>query len=147
MIKITKYSIVFLFLISCGFQSIYISDTSNFSFKKSEAIGNIKVSKNIINNLSNLEDDDGEYELILESLYKKEVSSKNKKGDPEVFDMSLEVNLTLKKNKTLLKKSFKDNLSYNNLESKFELKQYENNLKSNLIQKITGDILVYLNSI
>ena len=147
MIKITKYSIFFLFLISCGFQSVYISDNSNFSFKKSEAVGNIKVSKNIINNLSNLEDDDGEYELIIESSYKKEVSSKNKKGDPEIFNISLEVNLILKKDKTLMKKSFRDNLSYNNLKSKFELKQYENNLKSNLIQKITQDILVYLNSI
>ena len=47
----------------------------------------------------------------------------------------------------ILKSQCREKLSYNNLKSKFELKQYENNLKSNLVQEITQDILIYLNSI
>ena len=61
--------------------------------------------------------------------------------------MSLDVNLMLKSNRDVLKSQFREKLSYNNLKSKFELKQYENNLKSNLVQEITQDILIYLNSI
>ena len=61
--------------------------------------------------------------------------------------MSLDVNLTLKKDDEILRNRFVETLSYNNLKSKFELKQYENNLKSNLIEKITRDILIYLGSI
>ena len=147
MIRFAKYFIIYLVLVSCGFQSIYVSDKSNFSFNESNALGEIKISKEIINNLKGLKRDDGEYELIIESIFRKNISSKNKKGDPEVFDMSLDVNVTLKKDNDILKNRFREKLSYNNLKSKFELKQQENNLKSNLVQEITQDILIYLNSI
>ena len=147
MIKFTKHFIICLFLVSCGFQSIYVSDKSDFSFDKSKALGEIKISKDIIRNLDSLKKDGGEYELIIETIFKKDVSSKNKKGDPEVFDMSLNVNVTLKKDNDILRNRFREKLSYNNLKSKFELKQYENNLKSNLVQEITQDILIYLKSI
>ena len=147
MIRFAKHFIICLFLVSCGFQSIYVSDKSDFSFNKSDALGEIKISKDIISNLSGLKKDDGKYELIIETAFKKEITSKNKKGDPEVFDMSLDVNVTLKKDNSILKNRFREKLSYNNLKSKFELKQYENNLKSNLVQEITQDILIYLNSI
>ena len=147
MIRFAKHFIICLFLVSCGFQSIYVSDKSDFSFNKSNALGEIKISKDIISNLSGLKKDDGKYELIIETAFKKEITSKNKKGDPEVFDMSLDVNVTLKKDNEILKNKFREKLSYNNLKSKFELKQQENNLKSNLVQEITQDILIYLNSI
>ena len=147
MIRFAKNFIIYLFLVSCGFQSIYVSDKSDFSFNKSNALGDIKISKDIIRNLDSLKKDEGEYELIIETIFTKDISSKNKKGDPEVFDMSLDVNLMLKSNRDVLKSQFREKLSYNNLKSKFELKQYENNLKSNLVQEITQDILIYLNSI
>ena len=147
MIRFAQHFIIFLFLVSCGFQSIYVSDKSDFSFNKSNALGEIKISKDIISNLSGLKKDDGKYELIIETAFKKEITSKNKKGDPEVFDMSLDVNVTLKKDNNILRNRFREKLSYNNLKSKFELKQHENNLKSNLVQEITQDILIYLKSI
>jgi len=147
MIRFAKHFIICLFLVSCGFQSIYVSDKSDFSFNKSDALGEIKISKDIINNLSGLKKVDGKYELIIETAFKKEITSKNKKGDPEVFDMSIDVNVTLKKDNDILRNRFREKLSYNNLKSKFELKQHENNLKSNLVQEITQDILIYLKSI
>ncbi len=147
MIRFAKHFIICLFLVSCGFQSIYVSDKSDFSFNKSNALGDIKISKDIIRNLDGLKKDDGKYELIIETAFKKEITSKNKKGDPEVFDMSLDVNVTLKKDNNILRNRFREKLSYNNLKSKFELKQHENNLKSNLVQEITQDILIYLKSI
>ena len=147
MIRFAKYFIIYLFLVSCGFQSIYMTNKSNFSFNKSNALGEIKISKEIIDNLDSLKKGDGVYELTIETFFKKNVSSKNKKGDPEVFDMSLDVNVTLKKDNDILKNRFREKLSYNNLKSKFELKQQENNLKSNLVREITQDILIYLNSI
>ena len=147
MMRFAKYFIIYLILVSCGFQSIYVSNKSNFSFNKSNALGEIKISKEIIDNLDSLKKGDGVYELTIETFFKKNVSSKNKKGDPEVFDMSLDVNVTLKKDNDFLKNRFREKLSYNNLKSKFELKQYENNLKSNLVQEITQDILIYLKSI
>ena len=147
MIKFAKHFIICLFLVSCGFQSIYVSEKSDFSFNKSNALGDVKISKDIIRGLNSLREDGGEYELTIETVFKKDISSKNKKGDPEVFDMSLDVNVTLKNDNDILRNRFREKLSYNNLKSKFELKQHENNLKSNLVQEITQDILIYLNSI
>ena len=147
MIKFAKHFIICLFLVSCGFQSIYVSEKSDFSFNKSNALGEIKISEDIVSNLGSLKKDDGEYELTIETIFKKDISSKNKKGDPEVFDMSLDVNVTLKNDNDILKNKFREKLSYNNLKSKFELKQYEDDLKSNLVEVVTQDILIYLNSI
>ena len=147
MIRFAKHFIICLFLVSCGFQSIYVSEKSDFSFNKSNALGEIKISEDIISNLGGLKKDDGEYELTIETIFKKDISSKNKKGDPEVFDMSLDVNVTLKNDNDILKNKFREKLSYNNLKSKFELKQYEDDLKSNLVEVVTQDILIYLNSI
>ena len=79
MIKFAKHFIICLFLVSCGFQSIYVSDKSNFSFNKSNALGEIKISKDIISNLDSLKKDDGEYELIIETIFKKMYLQKIKK--------------------------------------------------------------------
>ena len=74
MIRFAKYFIIYLFLVSCGFQSIYVSDKSDFSFNKSNALGDKKISKDIIRNLDSLKKDDGEYELIIETIFKKDIS-------------------------------------------------------------------------
>ena len=44
MIRFAKYFIIYLFLVSCGFQSIYVSDKSDFSFNKySQFLNDIKL--------------------------------------------------------------------------------------------------------
>ena len=76
MMRFAKYFIIYLILVSCGFQSIYVSNKSNFSFNKSNALGEIKISKEIIDNLDSLKKGDGVYELTIETFFKKNVSSK-----------------------------------------------------------------------
>lgn len=147
MIKLIKYVFLFFLITSCGFKPIYISDKSNFTFKDAKVEGDIKLSNVILKNLNSLKNKDGKFDLIISSNYKKIISSKDKKGNPEVYDMGLIVNLIVKNDNEELKNKFKENLSYNNLSSKFELKQYEDDLKMNLANKITQDIIIYLNSI
>lgn len=147
MIKLIKYVFLFFLITSCGFKPIYISDKSNFTFKNAKVEGDMKLSKVILKNLNSLKNKDGKFDLIISSNYKKIISSKDKKGNPEVYDMGLIVNLIVKNDNEELKNKFKENLSYNNLSSKFELKQYEDDLKMNLANKITQDIIIYLNSI
>lgn len=147
MIKLIKYVFLFFLITSCGFKPIYISDKSNFTFKNAKVEGDIKLSNVILKNLNSLKNKDGKFDLIISSNYKKIISSKDKKGNPEVYDMGLIVNLIVKNDNEELKNKFKENLSYNNLSSKFELKQYEDDLKMNLANKITQDIIIYLNSI
>ena len=147
MIKLIKYVFLFFLITSCGFKPIYISDKSNFTFKNAKVEGDMKLSKVILKNLNSLKNKNGKFDLIISSNYKKIISSKDKKGNPEVYDMGLIVNLIVKNDNEELNNKFKENLSYNNLSSKFELKQYEDDLKMNLTNKITQDIIIYLNSI
>ena len=69
-------------------------------------------------------------------------------GNPEVFNMSIEINLKITKNKIMMKeKIFNENISYNNTSSQFKLKQTEDKFENSLIRKISEDILIYLRSI
>ena len=45
------------------------------------------------------------------------------------------------------KTNFEEKFEYNNKSNKFDLKQYEKNIKNNLISKLSDKIIKYLNSV
>ena len=45
------------------------------------------------------------------------------------------------------KKSFSKSINYNNKNNKSELKKYENETSKNLVEKISDEIIIYLQSI
>ena len=104
-----------------------------------------------INNLVNyinIEGKQTEYDLIIDSLVTKRISSKNKKGDAEIFFMQTTINVdVLEDDKVKNKISFVESFEYSNKSSKFELKKYEKSIKRNLASKLSEDILEYLYSI
>ena len=84
----------------------------------------------------------------MNSIVKKTITSKDEKGDPKRFSMNIIINLEIFKGQILKdKKNFKENFDYNNRSNKFDLKQYERNIKNNLISKLSNDIIKYLNLI
>ena len=127
-----KYFLVItiLFLTSCGYQPLLINKSSTFKFKNALIAGDEKISKIILKNLSSFKSNLSTNEIEVSSSLSKNISAKNKKGDPEVY-----------------KKSFSETISYNNLSSNFELKQYENRITINMIDKISQDIALYFRSI
>ena len=42
-------------------------------------------------------------------------------------------------------KNFSKEFNYNNKQNKFELVEYQNSVKNDLVDKIVGDIIIYLN--
>ena len=59
----------------------------------------------------------------------------------------MEINLDLEvlENNILKSKiNFKETFEYNNQSNKFDLKQYENNIQNNLLNKIADDIIRHL---
>ena len=50
--------------------------------------------------------------------------------------MQLVVNISISSEDKILKNSFKEVVNYNNKESKFKLKTFEENLKNSLLEKI-----------
>ena len=75
-----------------------------------------------------------------------EIISKDKAGKTSIYRTTINVDLSLiNKNNVIKKKKFSANFTYNNIENKFELKQYQKNTEENLIKKISKEIFIFLN--
>ena len=145
----------FLLLLSCGYEPIYskkqINSNNNFSINSINLIGDNKINQILKNKLKrnfNKERKSIEFDLNLNSRVIKNITSKDKKGDPITFSIKIIINLEVFENKILKgEKNFEEKFIYNNRENKFNLKQYEKNIKDNLIKKLSDEIIRYLNSL
>ena len=143
--------IFFLLLLSCGYKPIFSSSKANFSITEIKLFGDIKIGSKINKNLNiykNAENKNIFYSLEINSDQKKNVVSKDAKGDPKIFEIQILVDLSiLENNKIKNKKNFKGSFTYNTSTDKFSLNQYEKNIEENLIEKIVAKITIYLYSI
>ena len=84
----------------------------------------------------------------METYLNKEIISKNSKGNPKTYRINLETNILIKDlNGNAKKKTFTKTVDYNNRSNKSELKKYENETSKNLAEKISDEIIIYLQSI
>ena len=143
--------ISFLLLLSCDYKPIFSSNKANFSVTKIQLFGDIKIGSKIKKNLNIYKSSENKnifYSLKINSNQKKNIVSKDAKGDPKIFEIQVLVNFTiLENNKIKNKKNFEESFTYNNSTDKFSLNQYEKNIKENLTEKIIEKIIIYLYSI
>ena len=86
--------------------------------------------------------------MVVNSQKNKTIITKDKKGDPNLFSLSIKVEMYLYEEEILLsKKTFIKENKYSNDDNKFNLNTYEQNLEKNLNEKITEEIFRYLNQI
>ena len=145
----------FLLLLSCGYEPIYskkkINNHYNFSINTINFEGDNKVNqilKNKLRKTINREKKSTELNLNLNSRIEKNVTSKNKKGNPIRFSIKIITNLEVFESEILIgKKNFEEKFEYNNKSNKFDLKKYEENIKDDLISELTYEIIIYLNSL
>ena len=145
-----KILLIFVFILTnCNYQPIYINKSlNNVEFSKITINGDTDINRKIINSLSFKENefDDTLNNLLIKSSYKIQETSKNSKGQVESFRSQIIVNLIINnKKKTILNKNFLKDFSYANKENKFELVQYQNEVKNNIINKIIEDIILFIN--
>ena len=144
--------LTFFLLFSCGFEPIYsqkkLDSNYNFTIANIGFSGNNNINQYLKNNLleyTNNEDKKIKYDLIINSNIIKTITSKNKKGNPEIFYTNIQIKVDIIeddkiKNKTI----FEEGFEYKNKESKFELNKYEKNIHKNLINKLSKDLVEYL---
>ena len=146
--KIINYLIVFIFVASCSYEPVFQNTKSNIEFGKATFNGDEKISNLIYSQFKKYESDKSKKIINFNSSYDNVVASKDKKGNPQTFNMKIAVVLKiLSDDKNKIEKLFEETISYNNIQSKFELKNKENELKKSLSEKITQDILFFLNSL
>tara|TARA_B100001093_G_scaffold406675_1_gene395175 strand:- start:16 stop:462 length:447 start_codon:yes stop_codon:yes gene_type:complete len=133
--------LIFTLLSGCGYKPIYSS--KDFLFKISEIKhDNKKIDKRIVRSLKSISNENATSSLTFELNSKKEknIISKNKNGDPEIFELKIMINIIVNdKQKTFLGKQV-----YNNTENKFELNEYEIQIEKQIITKMIDEIIIFL---
>ena len=156
--NIKNITIIFCFflLLSCGFEPIYskkIQNNYNFSINKIDFEGKNEINQILINNLKNYLNSKEKakakvFDLKIYSKITKAITSKNKKGNPELYEMEITIDIEAFDNQILKGKTiFKENFEYKNLSNKYNLDQYENNLQKSLMSEISNRIILYLYSL
>ena len=152
MTKSIKYFFIFIFLYSCGYSPVYeINQKLNFGLDKITYSGDKNIGREIEKNLEKFKNIETEniFDANFVSSKKQEVATKNKKGNPSSFKLTIEVELNLsnKTNKKTFEKNFTREATFDSMDNKFELNQYANNIERNMIFKILQDMNMFFNII
>ena len=144
--------VILIFLLcGCGYQSIYKVDKGEFSIINFEINGPDKITRSLTRNfklLQNNKEANKYYNLNANSNITKSIKSKNSKGEIETYSLKVTVNLIIKMNNQIIQeKEFSEIVSYNNLDNKFELKQYEDIIIKSQTIKIINKINIFLRSL
>ena len=148
--KLINILILLLLLSGCGYSPIFSNKNSNFSIYELSASGNNKLNKIISSRLNNYKGSDSakKYSITIETNLNKEISSKDSKGNPKSYRINILSNILVKDlNGNIKNKSFSKSVDYNNRSDKSDLKKYENETSKNLADKISDEIIIYLQSI
>jgi|TARA_B100001142_G_scaffold214266_1_gene212363 hypothetical protein len=139
-ILLTGFLIITL-LNGCGYKPVYSS--KDFLFKISEIKhDNKKINKRIARSLKSISNENATKSLTVELNSKKEknIISKNKNGDPEIFELKIMINIIVKDKQ----KKFLGKQVYNNTENKFEFNEYEIQIENQIITKMIDEIIIFL---
>ena len=152
MTKHIKYFLFFLFLFGCGYTPIYeVNQKINFGLDEITYSGDKKIGRQIEKSFEKFRNNETKniFNVDFESLKRKEVVTKDKKGDPSSYKLTIEVRLDLTsktQNKSFERKFIKDS-TFDSMDNKFELNQYINNIEKNMILEILQDINMFFNVI
>tara|TARA_Y100001935_G_C17022132_1_gene368319 strand:- start:37 stop:489 length:453 start_codon:yes stop_codon:yes gene_type:complete len=135
--------LIFIMICACSYEPILSNKKYDFQFVNIYFDGNNKVNEIIKNDLIRKSRGLMKYDLKFETVKLKEIVSSNEKGDPTVYKIKIDTSYTLiKNNKNILENKISKQTVYNNINDKFELSQYEDNIISNLAYNISSEILM-----
>ena len=132
-------------LYGCGFEAVYSVKNTNFRFSEIKT-NDERVSAILKNNLSNyyssdLEKTDFKIKINLEQS--RNIKSKNKKGEALVYSIVINGEILIYRNEKL-ESTFNVNefFDYQNTSNKFDLSEYEENIRRNLTSKISNELII-----
>ena len=143
--------IIILLLNNCGYTPIYSAKDSNFKIISLNSNVNNNLTNYIENSISVFSNEDSNKKLNIVFNLKENVSVilKDSKGDPSKNRLTITVDLSLFDiNKNLLaSNTFSESFQYNIDDNKYNLKQYEKNIKFSLVEQISSQIIEYLTNV
>ena len=149
--KIIVLNFLLILVYGCGFSPIYSTKDDAFSIQKISLEGDKNINRIFDKRLRNFTKNvtaTKSFDISIFSNKEKNVTAKNKKGNPTQFSLRIEVEVILLDNLNKKKqKKFTENSSYKNNDNKFDLKIYENNLTQNMSEKIFSDLILYIKNL
>ena len=146
--KISLLILTLIILNNCGYTPIYSKKNYNFEIKKIEMLGETTINKLLSNKLKVYEDNPeakNSISLIINSQSFKTTITKDKKGNPTQFSMSINVDVkVIDDSNNQTETTFSENITYDNSNNKFDLRKYEDNLVKNMSEKIFSELTLFI---
>lgn len=142
--KVFNIVFILLFLITtgCGFKPILVKSNYNFSYMIEKSTGSERINSNIVEKLKALSGSKKTYSVTLNSTETKNILSKDSKGDPNILEIVIYLNYSIKDNgKIIVNKNLTQRSTYNNIADKFELEKSEDILVENLTTNLAQNII------
>ena len=134
-----------IFLSNCaGYKPIFSPTDIDFNAVKINYDPKDKISKKIEKKILNISNDNGskQIEFILSSKKEERILSKDKKGNPLIFEISITTNLEIIFDGSKTKKYiFNERFNYNNQSDKFELAQQKKISEKIILERLFEKIL------
>tara|TARA_Y100000816_G_C26091616_1_gene576963 strand:- start:1378 stop:1854 length:477 start_codon:yes stop_codon:yes gene_type:complete len=145
LIKTGLFFLVFS-LLSCSYNPIFSEKNYNFEIQKINYSGDKEINKIIQNKLKLIRNSQStekkKYNLDIYSKKKRNIISKDSKGDPLKFEMIISVQYKITNDgKLLLNKEIEKNNIYNSDSDLFELEQSEKIIIENISGNISDNVI------
>ena len=141
--------IIFFFLQNCGYAPIY-SKTNNIIYKfiVLEIKGDNEMNNSFSSHIKKYINNDSKklFKLKVETNYKKNILTKNKKGEATSYSIkkTIKFEIVNYNNKKFI---FEEEIKSTSMDNQFEFKKYENTIKNNFIKSKTDEFILNLSDI
>jgi len=144
-----KYYLIIILLLftQCDYKPIYSKNNQNFGINIIEFNENRsnKILATRLKNYSYKKNNLFLYELKLLTSENKLILSRDTKGDPLLLGLKINLKIEVfEKGKMISKKEYDEQFNYQNLSKKFELNNYESEIRLNIYDKMISKILIDL---
>jgi len=148
--KILLVFIALFIINSCSYKPILTNKKNDFTLENvrsdTENKINATIKKNLLDRSGNSEIN--KYDLNFSTKDEKEIVSSNENGDPTIFKIKIIINYSLSQNnQIILTNKIVKQVNYNNINDKFELLKYEENILNSLLKNISQEILTTITNL
>jgi len=143
--KILIISLIFFGISQCGYSPMYSNNqNTDLNIKIIEITGDEYINNNLIRRLNRYKDANAEeIQVKINSTFHKDVTAKNKKGNPSSFELRLTINFVTQRNNGIDNKnfSFTQKVNMNALDNKIQENDYEKDMKEMLADSILNQAI------
>ena len=138
---------IFLLFISCGYSPLYKDLTNvNFSISLNEINGNRTINNLIISKLNTYKSNvtGKEYDIDINSKYTKDIIAKDTTGAATEYKLTISASFKVNSSDYEREFLFKESFNMKSITDKLEEQDYEETIKSNLVNTITRKLILQL---